>query len=1647
MSIIKYSNVRYLFTFLLLGSIAVEAQRQYDIQPYTRQTVQRELGDSEQESYGFTKYKWLMPQPSIGGKVSLGGMPMADSAPQVQRPFDYLNESTYIDTFAVDLQHSVTDIHIPVGSEHLALEVRRTLIQEIWGEFGLHPDARLDKPFGKCWQSNLAPCIYWMKGEGGHGTLNVSDHTGRQYTYKKYSEMTTDPGPYLVFSSGQSGHDFSKVELEHDGTTGEATLRLANGTLLTYAAARLFATTERVRWTPDDLDELSGGWGSKTIKNYHWISRLTRVEDRYGYSLEYTYSGENVIPDTITAQPAGLSLTITQSNNVITAITDPRGNEITYEYDGSYEMMDDSDNDATIREDPDGGDGGSFAPLLRTVTRENGAATGYRYWHSVEFDDRYDEGTYPDGLFYEPDLGSRNSVHNENQQHLCIRAIIDAKANTFRFDYQNATDYYTYVAGSATMIGKPRWLTQVTHPNQKMVSLSRASFGSYFVQYDGMFLPSSRDTKITDLGGTVWTYSYKEGDAGYFKWSTPWQRESLFAARQLVVSNNKGYREMVELTSMGDLQSPYTVAAHFFVPVIGTGGQVDQWTNETKFVYEGWDVVTPLGAKSEIIKPIQLIDALNHERLFEYSTDHEVLSNKILFKTDPLQRVMEYDYYDTMGKEGLLSSLTVTQNDSLKQSSSFEYADTTWPAFMTKRIENDVPGDPSFVDREISYTPHDFGLVESKVIDPEGLAITTSYGYDSNNNQVVVIDPNLNATWFEYDALNRLVAVTNSDLTVRSYGYDLRGNKTSEIDENEHTVFWEYDRMNRVINTVVDLNENGRIDGEDLSTKMTYNAMGSVASVTDPNGMVTTNVYDHLQRLTTSIIDPGGLNYSTSYEYGTNSGSLLFEPYGYKPTRIVDARGYETLITYDKLYRAVKREAQINDTEYTKTTMGYDAVGNMRFTTNWVNSVEYQVTTTTYDALNQPATTTYDDGTSVVFEYTSSGLLYGQEDEYSRRTTTDYDQAQRLVKVTHPTVSAGIPFTETGYDKAGNVIRIRDPENNVTTFLYDNRNRKTHTIQPLIWDEETLDSLNPTTTTFYDDVGNVTGILDARQNSTTNTYDAANRLISSVLPEVAVYGGGTTQPSIKTTYDKNGNPRFVTDANDVVVEMQYDALNQLVKSIDGEQHEVGYAYDAVGNRTWIKDQNGNVTTFEYDGLSRNSKVFYADWSEESRGYDWLGNRIRRTDAKNQVTNYDFDERNRLDFVDYNNGHTRNYVYDQTGNLRSVSESGSLQSALGTPNVSYTYDALNRVITETSVGVTHAYGYDKVGNRIEADYGITRRHIDWNYDALNRLQTIIDTKDYTATILHSGSDLQATIAAAVSGSLILVPNGTYGPITVNKPITIQSQNGFVDAIIEGEAGERSVLLSNNARLIGFTLTGGHITNQSGAGGSIGKGCFIADCLIRSNTASGINAYGGGLFLQTGATAQNCEIRNNSALNGGGIFCEKGGIVRNCTLENNKAESMGGGGVFMQEGGWIADSIINGNIATNTYARGGGGVLFYNDGGKVNSSTLANNTSIKNGAAHSHISTYVHPSKVGEISTSKFWNNAPTSTSNGWNSNRRSFIGKFIARSRPLRPLLSVQRFPHHQIFLRPAFQPLEKGIAQWRNRNPHLRCPRPPYCAG
>jgi PKD domain len=205
-----------------------------------------------------------------------------------------------------------------------------------------------------------------------------------------------------------------------------------------------------------------------------------------------------------------------------------------------------------------------------------------------------------------------------------------------------------------------------------------------------------------------------------------------------------------------------------------------------------------------------------------------------------------------------------------------------------------------------------------------------------------------------------------------------------------------------------------------------------------------------------------------------------------------------------------------------------------------------------------------------------------------------------------------------------------------------------------------------------------------------------------------------------------------------------------------------------------------------------------------------------------------------------------------------------------------------------------------------------------------------------TWASAARNIQDAVDAAGPGDTILVTNGVYATggrafgssltnrVTINKPLIVQSVNGPVATVIQGNPtigtnAVRCVFLTNNATLIGFTLAKGGTYNtgslERNGGGAWceGSNAVISQCVFTNNTA---NSYGGGAF---NGILNNCLLIGNSASRGGAVAAGSAhtAILNNCTIVSNSASTSGGGLASLGAGApsylWARNCIITENSA--------------------------------------------------------------------------------------------------------------------------------------
>jgi len=329
------------------------------------------------------------------------------------------------------------------------------------------------------------------------------------------------------------------------------------------------------------------------------------------------------------------------------------------------------------------------------------------------------------------------------------------------------------------------------------------------------------------------------------------------------------------------------------------------------------------------------------------------------------------------------------------------------------------------------------------------------------------------------------------------------------------------------------------------------------------------------------------------------------------------------------------------------------------------------------------------------YTYDAFNNRLSETDNLSRTTEYEYDGEQHLTKVTDALNNETI----TTYYANGLPHTVTDARGKVTTFAYDAYGYP-----------ETVTNAEGEAATFdYDIVGRKLWEKDPNLNQTTYTHNNRNQ----VLTVTDALGNVTT-----TTYDTKGRKATVTDAENHVTTYTHDtARNHLWKTTDAKNGVVEFTLTAQGNLWKVKDANLHTTTFAYDQFDRrttetdpNSKVTTTQYTDGGRTW-------KITDANGQLTTFTYNTLYELTGVLYADATTITNTYDGVGNRLTMVD------WLGTHT--YTYDALNHVLTDTNAsGQTITYTYDDVGNLATLTYpgNLTVTH---TYDDANRLLTVTD----------------------------------------------------------------------------------------------------------------------------------------------------------------------------------------------------------------------------------------------------------------------------------------------------------------------------------
>ncbi len=501
-------------------------------------------------------------------------------------------------------------------------------------------------------------------------------------------------------------------------------------------------------------------------------------------------------------------------------------------------------------------------------------------------------------------------------------------------------------------------------------------------------------------------------------------------------------------------------------------------------------------------------------------------------------------------------------------------------------------------------------------------------------------------TWDRDDRFQ--VTAHNGPLGTSTFGFDDRGNLVTHNSLGQGTTTFSYDpHFNHPLSTV---DPNGYATNYQLDSQT-----GFVSQLTNAAGGLVSNVY---------------------------SNGLLLASIG--------LNGATTSYQYDAHRRLIAELGPQNRNRY----QTYDNAGNLRT----VQDANGAVTTFTYDARNRMIGQTDALGNPTYFAYDPSGLLIATVDPNGRRTEYAYDQRGFQLAVSEGVGTHLVRTSTVVYDSVGNPIEQHDPQGFITVHSYDNRDRRT----------TTLDPGGGVARYFYDEVDQLVGVVDRADRTWAYHYDALGRPVGVTDPL-----GRTTSQTLGWT----GNVTAEIDAAGRVTTHAYDALyRRIATSFEGQITQ--FDYDNAGNMIRLTDPLGRQTIFSYDLLHQQVGQQDALGNNWFTSYDPEGNPVATLDPLGRTTTTTYDQLNRPTAHLDSAGYLVQWTYDALSNVTGM------RDGLGNWTTS-TFDLHNRRISETdALGNSEIFQYD-LRDVMVASYDKLGRKTSYSPDALGQITAIQD----------------------------------------------------------------------------------------------------------------------------------------------------------------------------------------------------------------------------------------------------------------------------------------------------------------------------------
>jgi YD repeat-containing protein len=547
-------------------------------------------------------------------------------------------------------------------------------------------------------------------------------------------------------------------------------------------------------------------------------------------------------------------------------------------------------------------------------------------------------------------------------------------------------------------------------------------------------------------------------------------------------------------------------------------------------------------------------------------------------------------------------------------------------------------------------------------------------------------------------------------------------------------------------------------------TRTVYDGIGRpVASTqTSEQGDLTTSTA-YISAGARQVTDPKG-NVTTSRFQAFDSPSLdnvisVAAPEGVTQTierdvygnpRKISQGGQDKWLFYDSEYRLCRTFEKESKSEMT----GYDGAGNVAWSASGqlvderVAGCAYDLvpaaakTLRAYDAMNRVTSVVYPSG-SLATSFTYDAL--GNTSSAVAATSTANGNNTGTVTWTYGRNKLGLLTTEILAVDAWNFRLDYDYDGNGVLKSVQYPDGETVAYNPNALGQPTSAGSYASSVSYYPD-----GAVESYGMGNGASYSASQNTRN--LTSNFIYGRGTVlDVSEDLFYDKNANVLGITDRSGSHQRdraMTYDGLNRLL-SADAENlfgKEV-YTYDAVNNIRSLGDGTPSGTsTYNYDGDNLLSSITRGGVDQHSFLYDTRGNTINKDGQS-----LEFDFANRLLSMP---GKAAYYMYDASGRrVKKVTPTGTTY---------YVYNSAGQLMWDLDTG-----------SRIGSDYiYLGRKLIAKSSDSVDKLLP----RDVKATLSMigvprlspDGSTIDVTVDIANNGTRVLT-SGTQYPVHLGNHI--------------------------------------------------------------------------------------------------------------------------------------------------------------------------------------------------------------------------------------------------------------------------------------